>query len=193
MALKDTDGSSGIQADNKVIIVGRTNSTATADTADVAIKHNKGHGYKTKIGIDTDYSTADDATRDRRRDSAIDANKFALGTKGLVRSGGTGGNVKAFKSYTKGKDIFETAASATTLALGAHGQLLYVDGSNIKARMNPTTMTTQQVYKTTATAVGPNNDTAPGLNSYNDTVTYYTKINAQASVKTNNLTLSSSK
>lgn len=173
---------------DKVLITRRTNSTATADTASIDFQHNTVQGYKNKIGIDTDYSTADDVTSDRRRDSNL-----AMGNKGLVRSGGTGGNVKAFKSYTPGKDIFETASSATTLAHGAYGQLLYVDGSNIKARMNPTAMTTHAPRLTAGGATGPNGDTSPGLNEYNDSVVYYTKINAGANVVTNTLSYSTAK
>ena len=196
--LVDTDGSNGIAADNKVLIVGRTNSSTTADTATVAVKHNKEHGYTTKIGIDTDYSSADDLTIFRRRSEGSNSNadlntKYFMGSKGLVRSGGTGGNVKAFKSYTKGKAIFKNAADSTALALSAHGQLLYVDGGAIKARDFPVTMSTNVVRKTTAAANGPNADTAPGLNSYNDTVTYYTKINPSATVTTQQLSLSTSK
>jgi len=173
---------------DKILLTGRTNSTATGDTPGISFKHNKLQGYKTRIGSDTDYTTADDSTSDRRNDSNL-----ALGNKGLVRSGGTGGNVKAFKSYSPGKDIFETATTSTALALSAHGQLLYVDGGAIKARMNPTTMTTHAPRLTNGGATGPNGDTAAGLGSYNSSVVFYAMTQAAATVATRTVTHSSSK
>ena len=194
MPIHDTDSANGKLVNNKVIIVGRTNSTATAETANVQVKHNKGHGYKTRIGIDTDYTTADDSTSDKRRDSNLN-----LGSGDLVRSGGTGGNIKANKKL---KRYFYSALQSTTDTTSniydLHGRLLQADGGNIKLVADSSLPTTDNsgriVNKTDASATdGKDNDSSPGLNTYNDTVTYYTKINASATVKTQSLTLSTSK
>ena len=177
---------------DKVLITGRTNSTKTADTASISFKHDRTQGYKTRIGSDTDYSTADDSTADRRRDSNL-----KMGSQGLVRSGGTGGNVKEFKTYTEGKDIFTKSTDSTSLAIGAHGQLLYVDGGSIKAKMNNSTsllsMSTNAPILTAGGGAGANGDTSPGLDSFNSSIVYYTKINAQAGVTTNTLSYSTSR
>jgi hypothetical protein len=178
---------------DKILITGRTNGTATSDTPSINFKHNKIHGYKTRIGIDTDYSTADDSGVHGGAGTRRSTNVL-MGNKGLLRSGGTGGNVKSRTNYTQGRDIFETAATSTTLALGISGQLLYVSSGAIKARMNPVTMTTHLVKLTSnGSGNGKDADTSPGLGTYNSSVVFYSKTSAAAGVATNTLTLSTSK
>ena len=192
--LADTNSADGIQADNKVLITGRTNSTATGDTATVSVKHNKLQGYKTRIGIDTDYSTADDKTSDKRNDSNL-----TLGSGGLIRSGGTGGNLKANKSLKKFFfSALKSTSDTTSNIYDLHGRLLQATGGNIKLVADASLPTTDNsgrlVNKTNADNTdGKNNDASPGLASYNDTVTYYTKINPSATVTTQSLSLSTSK
>ena len=194
MPIQDTDSANGTLVNNKVLIVGRTNSTTTGDTDGVEFKHNKGHGYSTRIGIDTDYTTADDKTTDKRRDSNL-----TLGSGDLVRSGGTGGNLKANRSLKRFFfSALKSTSDTTSNIYDLHGRLLQADGGNIKLVADASLPTTDNagrlLNKTTASNQdGKNSDSSPGLNSYNDTVTYFTKISPNAVVTTQSLSLSTAK
>ena len=168
--------------------ISRTNNTKTTDSRGITFNHDKTHGYLNHLGSDTDYSGDDDNTSDRRSDSNL-----LMGNQNLIRSGGTGGNVKEMTSYTKGKDSFVNASDSATIALGSQNQLLYVDGGTIKAYMNPSTTTTNAPILTNGGGAGGDGDTGAGLGSYNSGVTFYAMTSPGSGPSTYNVSLSNSK
>jgi serine/threonine protein phosphatase PrpC len=195
MAIHDTNGANGLTVENKVLEIRRTNSSSTADTDKLNFTFNTTLGYKTRIGEDTDYTSADNKTVDIRRDSNTTlGNRFQNGN---IR----GGQVKSFKNLKRPESKLEGSADTTTLILSADGQLIEVNSGTMRAVRNsnglftPVTTTTHNVNRTDAAsaATAANGDKAPGFNEFNDTVKYYARVNAAATTTTFSLSLSTAK